>query len=43
MKFYCNYRMALNEAKTTLEVLKFIGRMLIEIWWNTRDGYRNRD
>ena len=34
-KVYCKYRRDLREAKTEIELLRFLCKILIEIWWNT--------
>jgi len=42
-KLYWEYRRNLRTQKTAIELLRFICKMLIEIWWNTTNEYRNRD
>lgn len=42
MRLFWKLKEELIKANTELELLRFIGKMLIEIWWNT-NGHRDRD
>ena len=36
MKLFWKYKNDLIKARTEIELLRFICKMLIEIWWNTK-------
>ena len=41
LKQYYKFKEELRMCKDNLDLYRFLCKMLIEIWWNTRDGYRD--
>lgn len=41
-KLFWKFKSDLRKCNTAIELLRFICKMLIEIWWNT-NGHRDRD